>query len=256
MSYWEPWVQSKAFTRRPSGASGASSREGSHPSVAQGARAAPPLGPACARCCGRSRSAHWRPRMQLWLPSRACCAAAGSGTQGAPAGSRRSRASSSSGRHATGRAVCAAPERSPALASAPAAALGLSAGREEMCVIVDDANRVVGAATRKETVSGRLLGRGAYVIVFDAGGRMFVRCGGCRHNMCMHQNGVGLDAMELIGGQLARTTQAGATQDQYHSRIGPADPEAGRARGARPRRQGAAARTSKEGRRGPLGAGW
>lgn len=44
----------------------------------------------------------------------------------------------------------------------------------EMCVIVDEHNNVVGAATRRETVSKRLLGRGAYVLVFDGAGRLFV----------------------------------------------------------------------------------
>ncbi|WIA14357.1 hypothetical protein OEZ85_002886 [Tetradesmus obliquus] len=43
-----------------------------------------------------------------------------------------------------------------------------------MCVIVDEQNNVIGAATRRETVSQRLLGRGAYVLVFDSSGQLFV----------------------------------------------------------------------------------
>lgn len=44
----------------------------------------------------------------------------------------------------------------------------------EMCVIVDEENNVVGAATRYETVSKRLLGRGSYVLVFNTAGQLFV----------------------------------------------------------------------------------
>jgi isopentenyldiphosphate isomerase len=43
-----------------------------------------------------------------------------------------------------------------------------------MCIIVDEQNNVIGAATRRETVSKRLLGRGAYVLVFDSAGQLFV----------------------------------------------------------------------------------
>jgi isopentenyldiphosphate isomerase len=44
----------------------------------------------------------------------------------------------------------------------------------EMCVIVDEHNNLIGAATRHETVSKRLLGRGAYVLVFNSTGQLFV----------------------------------------------------------------------------------
>lgn len=49
-----------------------------------------------------------------------------------------------------------------------------AAARQEMCVIVDENNQVVGSATRKETVSRRLLGRGSYVLVFNAAQQLFV----------------------------------------------------------------------------------
>lgn len=49
-----------------------------------------------------------------------------------------------------------------------------AAARQEMCVIVDENNQVVGSATRKETVSRRLLGRGSYVLVFNVAQQLFV----------------------------------------------------------------------------------
>ena len=39
--------------------------------------------------------------------------------------------------------------------------------QEELCVIVNEMNEVVGSATRSRTVSGRLLGRGAYCLVVN-----------------------------------------------------------------------------------------
>lgn len=49
-----------------------------------------------------------------------------------------------------------------------------SSSSPEMCVIVDENNNVIGAATRYETVSKRLLGRGSYVLVFNSAGQLFV----------------------------------------------------------------------------------
>jgi hypothetical protein len=49
-----------------------------------------------------------------------------------------------------------------------------AARQQEMCVIVDENNQVVGSATRKETVSRRLLGRGSYTLVFNAAQQLFV----------------------------------------------------------------------------------
>ena len=48
----------------------------------------------------------------------------------------------------------------------PAAAAATGA-REELCVIVDEKNAVVRLVGRRETVSKRLLGRGAYCVVLD-----------------------------------------------------------------------------------------
>jgi isopentenyldiphosphate isomerase len=59
-------------------------------------------------------------------------------------------------------------------ASATSSSSSSSSRAPEMCVIVDEHNNVVGAATRHETVSKRLLGRGAYVLVFNSAGQLFV----------------------------------------------------------------------------------
>lgn len=58
--------------------------------------------------------------------------------------------------------------------STGANAAAVDHGREEMCVIVNENNVVIGAAPRRETVAKRLLGRGAYVLLFDGQGKLFV----------------------------------------------------------------------------------
>ncbi|PNH04142.1 hypothetical protein TSOC_009729 [Tetrabaena socialis] len=58
--------------------------------------------------------------------------------------------------------------------SNPAGEASTSPRPQELCVIVDERNQVVGAQPRDVTVRNRLLGRGSYVLVRSAAGELLV----------------------------------------------------------------------------------
>jgi hypothetical protein len=88
------------------------------------------------------RAAHWHAvtAQRPWPPGRARCAAAGAASAGPGAGGATAAAAAVAGVHQPAPGQPGAPGAPPAPGPP---------GREEMCVTVDEANNVVGAATRR-----------------------------------------------------------------------------------------------------------